>query len=417
MPEAKLFQQSRNYGQFKCIGAACEDTCCSGWQVSIDRETFDKYQTCSHSTLRPRFDQWVQIQPSGANENGYARINLEKSTCPFLSENLCSIQSELGHDYLSRTCATFPRIRNNVAGVIERSLDLSCPEAARLCLADPLPAAFDQITPDPRELQDLPVRLQSPDPYFWEIRSAVLTVLQNRAFPVAKRLILVGHICAKLDELSANGQHAFIPQTLEGFAVGISAGFYHQHLRECSANAADQLSLVLELMTARIKLDFVPQRYIDQYREFVEGLRLRPGINVHECGDRYAHACKQLYSPFMATHEYMLEHYLVYYAYRTLFPFGLNRNSDGLETTPPLDSFTREYMLMAAFFGIIHSMIIALAARHGLRFGVDHVVRCLQGSSKALEHCTSYPLQILQILTSKGIVNTAGMSVLTQDPL
>jgi hypothetical protein len=74
-------------------------------------------------------------------------------------------------------------------------------------------------------------------------------------------------------------------------------------------------------------------------------------------------------------------------------------------------------MLMGANFGIIRTTIIGLAARHGLRFGVDHVIRCIQSSSKALEHCTSYPSQVLQVLAGKGIVDAAGMSALTQDPV
>jgi lysine-N-methylase len=366
--------------------------------------------------LRPRFDQLIQIQPDAANDKTYARIVLEKSTCPFLSEKLCSIQSELGEDYLSRTCATYPRIRHHVAGIIERSLDLSCPEAARLCLTDPGPAIFDHVTPDREERHDVPVSLQDPGPYFWEIRSAILSVLQNRAFPVSKRLVLVGHICSKLDDLSGTGSHASIPETLDGFAVGINAGLYHAHLRECSTNAVDQLTTVLELMTARIKLDFVPERYLEQYREFVDGLRLKPGVDVHDCGERYAHACAHQYLPFMAAHEYMLEHYLVYYAYRTLFPFCPKPIADSPSAEPSLGRFTREYMLMGAYFGVIHTTMIGLAARHGLRFGVDHVVRCIQSSSKALEHCTSYPSQVLQILAGKGIVTAAGISALTQDP-
>jgi lysine-N-methylase len=416
MAATVLFQQSRNYEQFKCAGAACEDTCCAGWQISVDRASYDKYQACSHSTLRPRFDRLIQIQPDAANDNSYARIVLEQSSCPFLSENLCSIQSELGEEYLSRTCDIFPRIRHQVANVIERSLDLSCPEAARLCLTEPGPAMFDGVTPEREERHVVPVRLQSPGPYFWEIRSAILSVLQNRAFPVTKRLVLVGHMCTKLDELLDSGQHSSIPETLEGFAFGISAGLYHTHLRECSANAVDQLGTVLELMTARMKLDFVPERYLMQYREFADGLRLKPSVDFNDCSERYAQACAHQYLPFMATHEYMLEHYLVYYAYRTLFPFKPNPPGESQGTEPAQGKFTSEYMLLATYFGIIHATIIGLAARHGLRFGTEHVVGCIQSSSRALEHCPSYPAQVLKILGEKGIVNAAGMSALTQDP-
>jgi len=32
-----------NYaGRFQCVGSTCEDTCCSGWRVSIDDEDYRK---------------------------------------------------------------------------------------------------------------------------------------------------------------------------------------------------------------------------------------------------------------------------------------------------------------------------------------------------------------------------------------
>ncbi|HEX4166257.1 MAG TPA: flagellin lysine-N-methylase, partial [Bryobacteraceae bacterium] len=321
MPNSPLYQQSREYEQFRCLGAACEDTCCSGWQVLIDRKSYDKYRECSHPVLRPQFDQWIQIQPAAKNDGSFAKIVSKEATCPFLSENLCSVQRELGEDYLSNTCATFPRIHRRVAGVVERSLDLSCPEAARLCLADPSPASFHQVTSELADQDQTANSAETPRPYFWRIRSAFLSILQDRRFAVTKRLLLAGNMCGKLDELAAGDHHA-VPQLLEGFTFGIDAGFYDAYLAVCSADAAAQLTTVLELLVARIKLDFTPRRYLDQYQHFVHGLRLKPGLNVRTSGRRYAQAFTDYYQPFIAKHEHMLEHYLVHYAYRTQFPFG-----------------------------------------------------------------------------------------------
>ena len=37
---------------FRCIGPACEDTCCQGWSVPVDRAAWDKYQNLPESPLR-----------------------------------------------------------------------------------------------------------------------------------------------------------------------------------------------------------------------------------------------------------------------------------------------------------------------------------------------------------------------------
>ena len=62
----------------------------------------------------------------------------DRGFCPFLNKNkLCSLQVEHGKEMLSFTCDTFPRTsRHFPKDVRLSSLDLSCPEAARLCLMD-----------------------------------------------------------------------------------------------------------------------------------------------------------------------------------------------------------------------------------------------------------------------------------------
>jgi lysine-N-methylase len=38
---------------FSCIGGECEDACCAGWMVTLDRESFRNYQHCIDPLLRP----------------------------------------------------------------------------------------------------------------------------------------------------------------------------------------------------------------------------------------------------------------------------------------------------------------------------------------------------------------------------
>lgn len=40
------------YNDFACIGAKCEDTCCAGWKVSVDKATFHKYRNIGKSELK-----------------------------------------------------------------------------------------------------------------------------------------------------------------------------------------------------------------------------------------------------------------------------------------------------------------------------------------------------------------------------
>ena len=55
--------------------------------------------------------------------------------CTMLDDDrLCKIQKELGPEFLSNTCAVYPRTLNRVDNIVEKSATLSCPETARLAL-------------------------------------------------------------------------------------------------------------------------------------------------------------------------------------------------------------------------------------------------------------------------------------------
>jgi len=51
--------------QFRCIGPACEDSCCVGWRVDIDQATYEKYQTVSPEPLRVLIDASIVRSPEG----------------------------------------------------------------------------------------------------------------------------------------------------------------------------------------------------------------------------------------------------------------------------------------------------------------------------------------------------------------
>src|SRR5579862_1817025 len=132
-PSLKLLHPGY-FDAFHCIGSDCEDTCCIGWIVHVDKPTYDKYQQCSDPELGPSLRTLITINEKGSNDDDFAKIVFTAAGCAFLSGGLCSIQERLGESYLSNMCATYPRVMNRAGDVLQRSLDLSCPEAARVAL-------------------------------------------------------------------------------------------------------------------------------------------------------------------------------------------------------------------------------------------------------------------------------------------
>ena len=128
-------QSARTYkymSNFSCIGADCEDSCCSGWNVTVDKSTFKKLKNSSNPEVVSGVKKYFKIQTEATNSY-FASIQLDnKGHCPMLdSESMCSIQRKLDHSYLPRTCADFPRYYHRVADKSEVVGTLACPELAR----------------------------------------------------------------------------------------------------------------------------------------------------------------------------------------------------------------------------------------------------------------------------------------------
>ncbi len=123
--------------EFKCIGGSCEDSCCIGWDVDIDKTTFKQYYKIQDQEMRKMFQKNVHNNTGYCCDDiDYGKVKLKKGKrCPFLdAENYCVIHSKLGEEYLSNVCTSFPRITNRIDGYYEMSLDVACPEAARILL-------------------------------------------------------------------------------------------------------------------------------------------------------------------------------------------------------------------------------------------------------------------------------------------
>ena len=137
------------FSSFRCIAGACPDTCCAGWEVDLDDDTVRRYQ----SIPGPLGEE---IRSAICQEDEYTFFRLKDGQCPFLNkEKLCRLILGLGEDVLSVTCREHPRFWEEYGTRRETCLSISCPEAARLLLEEPLELCekeTDEIAPEDPEL-------------------------------------------------------------------------------------------------------------------------------------------------------------------------------------------------------------------------------------------------------------------------
>ena len=120
---------------FRCIGKDCIDSCCVGWNISIDKETYKKYKNSTNNEIKSIAKKFLVKNDLNSNIN-YGKFVNQNNCCPFLNrDKLCNAFNLLGQENLSIGCATYPRnikIFDKI-GFIAGSF--TCPEIARLCLS------------------------------------------------------------------------------------------------------------------------------------------------------------------------------------------------------------------------------------------------------------------------------------------
>jgi len=317
-------------------------------------------------------------------------------------------------------CSAYPRVMNVVDDVLQRSLDLSCPEAARIVLLDPNPMEFDEDEGrlhDPRlgRLAELSTPAGNSAPAFREIRGFVIWLLQYRAWPLWKRLVVLGSLCDRLHEMAAAGQDTKVPEIVKWYHDAAQGDLFDQTLDNHDPQPAAQLEMVLELVVGRIGSDFIAPRFLALYQEFMQGIEWTSKSSMDDLGRRYASIFAQHYAPFMRRHEYMLEHYLVSYVHRTLFPLGPQKSNREPSVHYHAGSIREQCLLMMVYYAIIQTLLMGLAGFHQAEFAPGHVVQAIQSFTKVFEHHLSFPGRALQILANKGVKTCTSLAMLVRN--
>lgn len=411
--------------RFRCIGSACEDTCCAAWTVPVDRATWDKYQALPESPLRVLIQASVTRTPESAEpaDDGkpplFAKILMnEANHCPILtSEGLCRIQAELGESLLSHTCATYPRVVLAVGPARETALTLSCPEAARLVLLSPdllSPALLSPDLPMPAapagaaSQHDSPAAEAPAD--FWSIRQAVLALIRNRTYPLWQRLFLLDLLCRRLDSIAQGELSRSVPAFLTDFDATVASGALRPAMDKLPVDRTAQLDVVLRLAGMMLQKSIVKPRFVECVKAFTAGIGNGPGATLESLTAHYSFAHDRHFAPFFARHPHMLENLLVNAIVRRQFPFGPH----GMHAAATVDR-THEFALLAAQFVLMRGLLIGVAGHHGQAFSAPHVVHTVQAATKHFEHHPEFLTLAHELLVERGMDGARGLAILLRN--
>ncbi|MGL4345448.1 MAG: flagellin lysine-N-methylase [Cellulosilyticaceae bacterium] len=363
------------FKQFKCIGGACEDSCCIGWQIPIDEITYKKYKKVKHPVMRKRLDKELVAKKNSCSPEYVAKIKLKNNRCAFLTkQGWCDLYSELGEAYLSQTCTLYPRTIHQIGGQMEGSLTFSCPEALRCMLLAEQPIAFEEI-PFPSHYQTVTANISfnQENPKVWQdyfvmIRAMLIKILQYRERDFEQRMRFVEAFMKALDQHVKRHTLKKIPSLIAQYDEQLTKSEIRLELQDLKMLSREGIKLLGEIREITTTHKVRAERYL-QVLEWVE-----QGLLGGEA--QYVKGYEIYYKPFAIQRGYMLENYFVNYIIERCVP---------VDGQTPIESLNK----LLSYEKLIRLHLIGLGINKEA-ITTEDLVLCIQAISKTFDHHEGY---------------------------
>lgn len=202
------------YPSFHCKIGACRAVCCSGWPVTFSmKEYFRLLGVECGAALRTRLDMALHLTERPTAEEYAMLLPRYDGECPLRqSDGRCALQVEAGEDALPAVCRLYPR------GV--RAGECGC--------ANSCEAVVELLMARAERLRFVPMRLPFEAPagtrvHFFEtggremeIRMWLIGFIQDRWYPLRRRLLWMGEALRRMDEALSNKDAGRVSALLSG---------------------------------------------------------------------------------------------------------------------------------------------------------------------------------------------------------
>ncbi|MCH5265205.1 MAG: flagellin lysine-N-methylase [Lachnospiraceae bacterium] len=357
------------YEDFHCIAGACEDTCCAGWEIDIDDESYQYYQSVDGvfgQRLRENIQEYEEENEGAYERHGF--ILKEKGRCPFLDEeNLCELYQELGEEALCDVCTDTPRNYLEYGGAREVAVSASCPEAGRLIYRSSEKTTF--VEKEIEEELDFEESREEKNlaRAICQARDEALRILQNRELSLYRRILLFLAYGEEVQEcLNTNA-----PEKIEKLRPEDYCRRLKQRHRMSEMTCAEGL---YEMFLHRMRSFSEMVSIREDWEEML--CLLQEYFVTPEKGAQEYHKALKEWQTFMEKEEreYEYEHLLVYYAFMCL-----PRCVDDFD-------FLRQVKFTVVSFLMLRDMDVVWFEKQGHRYTKEDRVRMARIYAKEVEH-------------------------------
>ncbi len=386
------------FEEFQCVGGTCEDSCCIGWDIEIDKKTFKLYHKVKDEYMKKMFQKNVHNNCEFTNPDiDYGKIKLKNTKrCPFLDENnYCIIYTNLGEDYLSNVCTHFPRILNKIDDIYEISLDVACPEAARIILnkregikIQECNKKFDKyimsgiLDTEDEEFEETYIK------YFKEIREFSMEIMKNREYTLSQRFYILGNFLEAVEEETGEDINK-VPEFIHNFSIEESLRYYEKN----DMNYILQISFMNNIVKSlRILEEIDSETFKEHTRKLIEGFNISNENDLVENSMEYIKAYNEYNERYIELNSYMFENHIVNFMYNNLFPFSES------------DFMFDGYIMLLIRYSLMKFYLVGNYLYNKTDSG-EKIVKFIQVFSKAFEHDKNYRSEIMDFIKDNGFDN------------
>jgi lysine-N-methylase len=392
---------------FGCIGAACEENCCHGWQVTVDKPTYQRCRDVAAPDIGPRLRENLVRRPAREHGTHHATIRLAPDgACPFLNaERLCDVHRTLGPDFLSRTCREYPRHYVRRDGGLSLWATLSCPEAARRALLDPdsmvvsehaLPFPYATLVPPGLTTAASTDPDAPPERVLATIAYHTACWLVSSARCATDGTIAVGMMVRALGaESTLEGMLGVLRRYQDPGAVGE----LHDAIDRIEPHPDVQWLLLSDITGAYLRRSGGRA----SFRETVaEGLRaLDDGrADRDAAAARLKEARERWFDPFDRAHPHLLRNYVLNDFGRTAFPLGRGQSMEAA------------FLDAAVRVALVRLYLVGLAASRQAAFGEDAYVEVVYRFVRNVEHNAGFMRWVTGRLAEEGYAGLGTAAIL-----
>ncbi|MCM1525341.1 MAG: flagellin lysine-N-methylase [Ruminococcus sp.] len=261
--KVQYIRQPQYYKDFQCTGDKCPVNCCYGWNIGWSKEEYEKLTNAQMpDSLRKIIEQSFILACDTIKDTFDYQIKFsEKGKCPLLTENgLCSIQKELGADYLSCTCRTYPR-KNYLSGdAVIRTCECSCNCVIKIICSDENSMELENITKNQINKNtkfSLSENWEEQDyfnhpalKYDRELFEFFYAILSDRSRSIETSIVLAAVAARKVDEFVKKGSADRIPEIIKALRPRLDDPAQTEKLE----NAKPNISLKANIAAALLKI-------------------------------------------------------------------------------------------------------------------------------------------------------------------